>query len=58
MRWEWKLTVDKMDESMGTSPTKENALSEAGRYFSQYADDAKDQIRLTITRKDKGKKTG
>jgi hypothetical protein len=50
--------VDKMDESMGTSPTKENALSEAGRYFSQYADDAKDQIRLTITRKDKGKKTG
>lgn len=48
--WIWIVKINGKREAAGWCDTKEEALSECGRYFAQYSTETYDKISLEIKR--------
>lgn len=51
MKYQWILKINGRKEACGWCDTKDDAMSEAGRYFMQYCEENFDKITLEIKRK-------
>ena len=48
MEYQWTLKINGQKQASGFSPEKDEAISEAGRYFVQYCEEDFEKITLEI----------